>query len=183
MALYNRLLIGALRGEPEEVLPAAEAMRALADPHDLKFWRAIASTYADWARVRLGEPRADVFRAGLGAYADLGARMQEAALLPLLADVQLVAGRRDEALAAAECGLALAAETGLGAWRPWIMRKRGDALAETDADGATTALAALGSPSSISRRAARSKPMPSSRLPWKASRRPPKCPRSPKRRR
>ena len=138
-ARYNRLLIGALCGAAAEVLPAAEEMRAYADQHDLKFWRAMASTYADWARVRLGEPRADAFRAGLAAYADLGARMQEAALLPLLADVELVAGRRDEALAAVERGLALAAETGLGAWRPWLMRKRGEALAETDPAGAASA--------------------------------------------
>jgi tetratricopeptide (TPR) repeat protein len=114
-------------------------MRAYADEHDLKFMRAMASTYADWARVRLGEPRAEAFRAGLGAYAELGARMQEAALLPLLADVELAAGRRDEALAAAERGLALAAETGLGGWRPWLMLKRGEALAETDTASAATA--------------------------------------------
>ena len=95
-ARYCRLLIGAVCGDAQAVLPAAEAMRAYADEHDLKFMRAMASTYADWARVRLGEPRAEAFRAGLGAYAELGARMQEAALLPLLADVELAAGRRDE---------------------------------------------------------------------------------------
>jgi tetratricopeptide (TPR) repeat protein len=139
VALYNRLLIGALCGEAEAVLPAAEEMRALAGQHELKFWRAIASTYADWARVRLGESRAEAFRTGLGAYAELGARLQQAALLPLLADVELVDGRRDEALSAVERGLAFTAETGLDAWRPWLLRKRGDALADIDAAGATTA--------------------------------------------
>ena len=114
-------------------------MRALAEAHDLKYWRATASTYADWARVRLMEPRADAFRAGFGAYADLGAKLQEATVWPLLADVELVAGRREEALAAVERGLALTAETGLGGLRPWLLRLRGDALAETDPAGATTA--------------------------------------------
>jgi hypothetical protein len=116
-ALYNRLVIGALSGRAEDVLSAAEELRALAEEHDLKFWRAIAPTYADWARVRLGEPRADVFRAGLGAYAVLGARMQEAVVSPLLAEVELVVGGRDEALAAIERGLKLAAETGVGCVR------------------------------------------------------------------
>jgi len=114
-------------------------VRALAEPHDLKFWRAVASTYADWAHVRLGEPRADALRAGLDAYADLGARMQEAVVSPLLAEVELVAGGRDEALAAVERGLALAAETSMDLMRPWLLRQRGDALAKTDPAGAVSA--------------------------------------------
>jgi hypothetical protein len=138
-ALMNRVSIGALCGRAEDVLSAAEEMRALADKHDVKFGRAIAATYADWARVRLGEARADAFRAGLGAYADLGARMQEAGDSPLLAEVELVAGRRDKALAAVERGLALAAETGVGWTRPWLLRLRGDALSETDLAGAASA--------------------------------------------
>jgi hypothetical protein len=44
-ALFTRLVIGAQCGEAEAVLPAAEEMRALAEEHDLKFWRATASTY------------------------------------------------------------------------------------------------------------------------------------------
>jgi tetratricopeptide (TPR) repeat protein len=76
---FNSLMIGARCGRAGDVLCAAEEMRARADERDSKFGRAIAATYADWARVRLGEPRADAFRADLGAYADLGARMQEAA--------------------------------------------------------------------------------------------------------
>ena len=56
-ALFNRLVIGALCGRAEEVLPAAEEIGALAEEHDLKFWRAIASSYTDWAHVRLGKPR------------------------------------------------------------------------------------------------------------------------------
>jgi tetratricopeptide (TPR) repeat protein len=138
-ALHTRILLSANCGRPEEILSAAAGMRALADEHDLKFWRAIASTYADWARVRLGEPRADGFRAGLGVYAKLGARMQEAVNQGRLAEVELVAGRRDEALAAVDRGLALAAETGTVSLRPWLLRLRGGALAETDPAGAASA--------------------------------------------
>jgi hypothetical protein len=105
----------------------------------LKFGRAIAATYADWARVRLGEPSADAFRAGLCAYADLGARMQEAGDSPLLAEVELAVGGRNKALAAVERGLALAAETGVGWTRPWLLRLRGDALTEIDPAGAASA--------------------------------------------
>ena len=136
---FNRLVIGARCGQAEDVLCAANEMRARADECDSKFGRAIAATYADWARVRLGEPRADAFRADLGAYADLGARMQEAVDSPLLAEVELAVGRRDEALAAVECGLKLAAETGVGHIRPWLLRLRGDALAGTDPAGAAAA--------------------------------------------
>jgi tetratricopeptide (TPR) repeat protein len=114
-------------------------MRALAEANDLKYWRAVASTYADWARVRLMEPRAEAFRAGLGAYAELGAKLQEAVVSPLLADVELAVGRRDDALAAVERGLALAAETGAPGIRPWLLRLGGDALAETDPAAAASA--------------------------------------------
>jgi tetratricopeptide (TPR) repeat protein len=138
-ALMNRVLIGALRGRAEDVLSAAEEIRAHADKHDSKFGRAIAATYADWARVRLGEPRAEAFRAGLAAYADLRAKLQEALFSPLIAEVELAVGGRDETLAAVERGLALAAETGLGLSRPWLLRLRGDALAETDPAGAASA--------------------------------------------
>jgi tetratricopeptide (TPR) repeat protein len=89
--------------------------------------------------VRLGEKRADAFRAGLGAYADLGARMKETVALALLAEVELAVGQRDEALTAVERGLALAAEMGLGLHRPRLLRLRGDALAETDPTGAASA--------------------------------------------
>jgi hypothetical protein len=65
--------------------------------------------------------------------------MQEAGHSPLLAEVELVAGRRDEALAAVDRGLALAAETGVGWTRPWLLRLRGGALCETDAGGAASA--------------------------------------------
>ena len=65
--------------------------------------------------------------------------MQEAAALALLAEVELAVGQRDEALTAVERGLALAAETGLGSWRPWLLRLRGDALAETDPAAAASA--------------------------------------------
>ena len=138
-ARYNRLLIGALCGAAAEVLPAAEEMRAYADQHDLRFWRAMASTYADWARVRLGEPRAEAFHAGLGAYAELGARMQEAALLPLLADVELVAGRRESRRSRRSSAASRCSRDGSRRVRPWLMRKRGDALAETDVAGAASA--------------------------------------------
>jgi tetratricopeptide (TPR) repeat protein len=139
VALFNRLLIGAACGRAEDVLGTAEEMRALAEEHNLKFWRATASTYADWAQVRMGEPRAEAFRAGLSAYADLGARLHEAVVMPLLAEVELAAGRREEALAAIERGLNLAAETGLDLMRPRLLRLRGDALAETDSIGAVSA--------------------------------------------
>jgi hypothetical protein len=138
-ALVNRLVIGAACGRAEEVLGAAEEMRAFAEAHDLKFWRAIASTYADWARVRLMEPRAEAFRAGLAAYADLGARMQEAIFSPLIAEVELAVGGRDETLAAVNRGLALAAKTDMGLTRPWLLRLRGDALAGTEPAGAAAA--------------------------------------------
>jgi tetratricopeptide (TPR) repeat protein len=138
-ALFNRLVISAARGQAEEVPGNAEEMRTLAEAHDLKFFRAIASTYTDWARVRLGENRAEAFRAGLAAYADLGARLQEAVHSPLLAEVELAAGGRDEALAAVDRGLALVAEIGLVLTRPWLLRLRGDALAEADPAGAASA--------------------------------------------
>ena len=137
-ALFNRM-IGVVWRSPETVLPVAEELRALADQHDLKFWRAIGSTYGDWARVLLGEPRAEAFRAGVGAFAEIGARMQMPGIQTLLADVELAVGRPREALAAAELGLTLAAEAGVGVFRPGLLRLRGDGLAETDPAAAVAA--------------------------------------------
>ena len=138
-ALFNRLQIVANFDTPEAVMAAAEEMRALADAHDLAFWRAIAATYSDWARTRRGEPRADAFRAGLAAFGERGAKMQLAALQPLLVDLELAFGRRREALSAVDHGLALADETGAASMRPALLRLRGDALAEDDPAGALAA--------------------------------------------
>jgi hypothetical protein len=59
--------------------------------------------------------------------------------MPLLVDVELVAGNREDALAAVDRGLALAAEASVGLTRPWLLRLRGDALAEADPAGAAPA--------------------------------------------
>ena len=60
-------------------------------------------------------------------------------IAPLVTEAELVVGGRDEALAAVERGLALAAETGVGCVRSWLLRQRGDALAETEPAGAASA--------------------------------------------
>ena len=114
-------------------------MRALAEASNLKFLRATGSTYVDWSRVHLGELSAEAFRAGLAAYADLGAEVYRPGLQSLLADVELTAGRREEALAAVDRGLALAAEIGISLTPSILLRLRGDALSETDPDGAASA--------------------------------------------
>jgi len=65
--------------------------------------------------------------------------MQEAILSPLLAEVKLAVGGRNEALAAVERSLAVAAQTGVGLTRSRLLRLRGDALAETDPAAAASA--------------------------------------------
>jgi class 3 adenylate cyclase/tetratricopeptide (TPR) repeat protein len=100
-ALYCSCLFGALRGDPRAVVELARQIGEVADRHDMKFWKAMASTYADWAAVSLGEPRAAEFRASFAAFRDLGSRMQETALLPLLANVEHAVGRSEAALAVA----------------------------------------------------------------------------------
>ena len=93
VALYNRLLIGALRGEPEEVLPAAEAMRALADPHDLKIealagWLCLTSgPEGHGARSSLPKwrPPAATFRERIAALGRRPKPFTEAAIRPGLA--------------------------------------------------------------------------------------------------
>ena len=138
-ALYARIVFCTLSGRIESILADIAELRALAEAHGLRFYTAMAASLEHWTRARLGEPTAEAFRASLGAYAGLGARLMEAWLQSLLADVELAAGRRDEALAAVERGLELAAEIGYELWRPWFMRQRGDALAESDPAGAASA--------------------------------------------
>jgi predicted ATPase len=59
-------------------------------------------------------------------------------VLPLLVEVELFAGNREDALAAVDRGLAANAEAGVGLTRPRLLRLRGDALAETDPAGAAS---------------------------------------------
>jgi tetratricopeptide (TPR) repeat protein len=138
-ARYNRLAICAACGHADSALAAAEEMRALGDEHDLKFWRAIGSSWAGWARVKLGEPRTDAFRAGIAALAEVGARLQQPTIHALVADVEICLGQWREALEAVNLGLALAVETGLDMVLPWLLTLRGHALAGPDPAGAASA--------------------------------------------
>ena len=46
-ALYCSCLFGALRGDPRAAVDAAREIGEVADRHDMKFWKAMVSTYAD----------------------------------------------------------------------------------------------------------------------------------------
>ena len=135
-ALFHRMVTSA---RPETILSVAEELRALAAEHDLKFFRVMATNWMEWARVRLGEPRADAYRAGAAALAETGARWAEPMYYAGLADIERIVGRLDAALAAIDRGLALSAEIGQHFVEPLFHRLRGEALRESAPEQAAAA--------------------------------------------
>ncbi len=138
-ALFTRIVLCALSGRDLAGQSDIVELRSLAEALGLKFYTAMATSLELWTCARHGEPTADAFRASLGAFEGLGARLVDVWLLGWLSEVELAAGRRAEALAALQRGFALVDEMGYELGRPWFLLLRGDALADSDPAGAVSA--------------------------------------------
>jgi class 3 adenylate cyclase/predicted ATPase len=135
-ALFHRIFF---LSRPEEVLPLAEELRALATEQGLKFFRVVGSNLIEWARVRLGEPREEAYRAGFAALSETGNKGAYPFYYLLLADVERNVGRTDAALCAIERGLTVESETGQRWLEPWFYRLRGETLRESAPEQAEAA--------------------------------------------
>ena len=135
-ANVNRLFDGLQSDRPDLALEVAEEARALAIEHDLKYWRVWGSFWADWARARLGKPGAEDFRAYFAATSEMGVKLGVSIMWGMVADIELVSGRRREALEAVDRALAIGAEHGEYEMKTWLLRLRADVLAEDDPEAA-----------------------------------------------
>lgn len=124
---------------------AVEALE-LAREHRLPFWIHYARVLRGRCRVEREEPDLAIqeIREGIAEYRDMGSRLEITLFLGLLSEACLRAGRTEEALAAAESGLAICASTGLAFNLPELHRLRGEALLSApspDLDAAAQSIA------------------------------------------
>jgi class 3 adenylate cyclase len=129
-------------GRVEETRTLAEEVHAVALDRGITYWSAMARIITGWVRAVDGETDDGVarIRAGIALYLDT----QGAVLLPyaqgLLADALTLAGRGEEARAAAHHGIETATALGGRAFLPDLLRRLGS-LGEAEAFGRGAALA------------------------------------------
>jgi tetratricopeptide (TPR) repeat protein len=138
---------------PEILLENARKTLALAERHELAFWKTWASQSILWTRACLGEPCADAYREDFERRPDFGGRLMLGLRYGALAKVERAVGRAPEALAAIERALAIGAENGEGEFTTLRLRLRADirakldpAAAEADFHAALDLARAQGSP-------------------------------------
>jgi predicted ATPase len=195
-----------LRGDAAAALITAKALEDLCREHGMGEWGTVAEMVVGWAHGRLANPTAGAaeMRQALAVLINKGGRLLVASFQGLLADLELETLGADSAVARIDEALVSADQATSFAFLPFLHRLRGDILlkcnppnigpAEDDteprspslsdrAHSATNFSRRFPSPSSTTRPAVSSKPRPSSGPRSKAFRPPPKCRRSPRRRR
>jgi DNA-binding SARP family transcriptional activator len=127
---------GAITAEqPEGALEASQAILAISEAHNFRFWTAAATVQAGWARSRLGDPDAGevLLREGLTVLRAAGSRMLEPYFLGLLADVQHSSGRSRDAEATLRRAQARADEVDEHLWDEQL-RRLSESLRGGDSD-------------------------------------------------
>jgi hypothetical protein len=109
---------------PELLLENARKIPALAERHELAFWKTSASEGILSARACLGEPCADPYREDFERLPDFGDRLMSGLRYGVLARVERAVGRALEALAAIERALPIGAENGEGEFTMLRLRLR-----------------------------------------------------------
>jgi hypothetical protein len=133
-AVLTEALTHGMRGEAEEQRDDLAEVVALAETHDLPYWKALGNAYHLLARATLGETAAldaapdvaELLTFGLGAPASF----------VQLAEAQLAAERLDAARNTVQAGRALAAATGQPFRDPDFLRLEADLLLTDGGDAA-----------------------------------------------
>jgi predicted ATPase len=131
--IYATVLEG-LRDDPAATARAAEALVEFARKRDLEFYLAFGGILSSWARGRLDDPVAGAreLREALAAYLKQGNGLLAPWFHAMLAELEVVTGRFDDALTSVEAGLALASEAGERWTDPVLFRRKGDILLQRD---------------------------------------------------
>ena len=136
MILYYDAIRSIMANDSEGALRRSEEFGTLADTHGLDEMILVATAVRGWARACDGDASGaldDVRRSCL-LRSVTGMKLLTPLLLALLADVCRRAGRRDEASAALDEALAIAAESGERFYEAELQRVRGEVFAEQGSD-------------------------------------------------
>jgi predicted ATPase len=123
-----------LRGDAGAALQAADRGIEVSRRRDLPFYLSWGQILACYARGRLFDPEAGAkeLREALSAWLEQGNKFPAPFFYGMVADLEAMTGRVDNALASTEAGLALAKETGDRWTDALLYRLRGDILLKRD---------------------------------------------------
>jgi predicted ATPase len=133
-ALVLTAFLEILRGDAGAALQAADRLVEVSRRRDLPFYLSWGQILACYARSRLFDPEAGAkeLREALAAYLERGNKYFAPWIYGMIADLEAMTGRVDNALASLDAGLALAKETGDRWTDPLLYRLRGDILLKRD---------------------------------------------------
>ena len=134
-------LVHSLRRDFRRVLgSSAEVVRICAE-QAFPDYLGLALIFDGWAIAHLGDANRglDTLRRGMSHAGKTGTRIEAPRALGLLADVQLLCGRTDEAFDSISTGLAIAEHKGTHYWDAELLRLRGVGLLGRGADEEATA--------------------------------------------
>jgi predicted ATPase len=118
------------RNDPAATLRAAEALVGIAKEHNVAWYEAIGAIWLSWARARLDDSAAGAaaLRLVLAGYLEQGNGICAPWFYGLVAELEAIAGRVEDALASVDAGLALAVKTGERWTDPLLFRRKGEIL-------------------------------------------------------
>jgi predicted ATPase/class 3 adenylate cyclase len=132
---YNyRTMLETLRDDPAATLRAAGASVEIARKYNAAFFEAFGKVFLSWARARHFNPAAGAaeLRQVVAAYLERGNGINAPLLYGLIAQLEAIAGRIEDAFAALDAGLSLAKETGEHWTDPLLFHRKGEILLKRD---------------------------------------------------
>jgi tetratricopeptide (TPR) repeat protein len=129
-----RVVLEVYLGDASAALQAADRLVEVARRRDLAFYLSWGQIVACYARGRLFDPEAGAkeLREAVAAWLKRGNKFSAPLFYGLIADLEAMTGRVDNALVSTEAGLALAKETGDRCNDALLYRLRGDILLKRD---------------------------------------------------
>jgi predicted ATPase len=129
------------RDDPAATLRAAEALLAFSRAHDIALYAIYGEMFASWARGRLFDPEAGVnrLRQAVRDYLALDNKNSTPLFYGMIADLEALAGRADNALTSIDLALELAEETGERWWDSVLFRRKGQILLQREPSDPTSA--------------------------------------------
>jgi predicted ATPase len=129
-AYFVKAVLEVFRDDPTATLDAAEALLKQAKEHNVSLYVAWGEIYSTWARGRTLDERTGTqrLRQALAHYLEQGNAMLAPLYCGLVADLEAIAGRVEDALASVDAGLTLAKKTGEHWTDPLLLRRKGEIL-------------------------------------------------------
>jgi predicted ATPase len=136
-----RTILEACRGDAGATLRAAEALLKVGKEHNMTLHTVFGEIFASWARGCIFDAEGGVSELlqRLGLYLARGNKATVPLCHGMLAELEAMTGRFDDALASVEAGLALAKETGERWTDPLLFRCKGGILLQRDPANPTPA--------------------------------------------